>query len=112
MEEPPSARSLVGGRSSQSANTMEQPPSARSLVAGRSPHFTNVTEQPSSARSTTAIHPHLRVKTVPMVPYAVPISLRPPNSAIQAEAPIDNRRDKRYISSCLTSDQGICFCSF
>ncbi|KAL6324403.1 hypothetical protein AAG906_013007 [Vitis piasezkii] len=95
IEQPSSGHSAGAGRSSQSSNTIEQPPSARSLVAGRSSHFTNVIEQPPSARSTTVGRPHLGVKTVPMVPSAVPILLRPPNSAIQAEAPVDNRRDKR-----------------
>ncbi|KAA8545022.1 hypothetical protein F0562_019761 [Nyssa sinensis] len=52
-------------------------------------------EQPPSARSTSAGRPNLGVKTVPMVPPSVPISLRTSASAIPAEGLLEPRKDKR-----------------
>ncbi|XP_059654479.1 coiled-coil domain-containing protein SCD2-like [Cornus florida] len=95
--QPPSARSAIAGRSYQSSNYVEQaqPLSAWSNSAARSSPAANLTEQPLSARSTSAGRPNLGVKTVPMVPSSIPISLRPTASAAPAEVPVDNRRDKR-----------------
>ncbi|KAI3408227.1 uncharacterized protein J3R85_020400, partial [Psidium guajava] len=110
-------RSVAAGRLPQSANT-EQPLSARistptqslhstaaeqshparSVVVGRSSLSANP-EQPPSARSTSGSRPYLGVKTVPLVPASVPISLKPPSSsAILTETPIEHRRDKSRMS--------------
>ncbi|KAL5712826.1 hypothetical protein ACHQM5_014955 [Ranunculus cassubicifolius] len=78
-------------------NNMEQPTSARSTYSTRP-----TLEQPTSARSTSSTRPALAVKTVPMVPPTVPISLRPPSTTpletpreVRRETPKDSRRDKR-----------------
>ncbi|XP_048129341.1 coiled-coil domain-containing protein SCD2 isoform X2 [Rhodamnia argentea] len=109
-------RSVVVGRLPQSANT-EQPLSARistptqslhsaaveqshptrSVVVGRSSLSANP-EQPPSARSTSGSRPYLGVKTVPLVPASVPISLKPPSAAILTETPVEHRRDKSRMS--------------
>ncbi|KAK3023682.1 hypothetical protein RJ639_043563 [Escallonia herrerae] len=96
MELPSSVRSSFINRSSF-GNSVEQgqPPSARSNAAGRQSQSANFMEQPRSARSTSAGRPNLGVKTVPLVPPSVPLSLRPAASGIPGEAQQDNRRDKR-----------------
>ncbi|KAL3728193.1 hypothetical protein ACJRO7_032871 [Eucalyptus globulus] len=107
------SRTVVVGRSPQSANT-EQPslahispptqsyhsvaaeqshPTRSVVVACRSSQSTNP-EQPPSARSTSGSRPFLGVKTVTMVPASVPISLKPSYSAIPTETPVEHRRDK------------------
>ncbi|CAK9152187.1 unnamed protein product [Ilex paraguariensis] len=97
-ERPPSARSVVAGHSPQyfsNSVEQEQPSSARSYSAGGSAQSTNATEQPSSAHSTSASRPNLGIKTVPMVPPSVPLSLKPAASGIPVEAQPDHRKDKR-----------------
>ncbi|XP_030467068.1 coiled-coil domain-containing protein SCD2-like isoform X1 [Syzygium oleosum] len=110
-------RSVVVGRLPQSANT-EQPSLAhistptqsfhsaaaaeqshptRSVVVGRSSQSANP-EQPPSARSTSGGRSYLGIKTVPMVPASVPISLKPSSSAIPTETPVEHRRDKSRMS--------------
>lgn len=111
-------RSVVVGRLPQSANTeqqslphmstptqsfhssaaAEQSHPTRSVVVGRSSQSANP-EQPPSARSTSGGRSYLGVKTVPMVPASVPISLKPPSSAIPTETPVEHRRDKRYYTN-------------
>lgn len=94
-EQPSSARSTL--RSSQSNNSLEQPSSAGSSIAARS---SQSIEQPPSARSYQVPRSHLGVKTVPMVPSAVPISLKPTGSSIQQEAHSEVRKDKRSLKAC------------
>ncbi|XP_057961035.1 coiled-coil domain-containing protein SCD2-like [Malania oleifera] len=94
VEQPSSARSTTTSRLSQSTSSIEQPPSARS--AGRSYQSINSLEQTPSVRSTPVNRSYLGVKTVPMVPPSVPLSLRPAASAVPGEILGDNRRDKRF----------------
>ncbi|KAF8017924.1 hypothetical protein BT93_H2975 [Corymbia citriodora subsp. variegata] len=115
QSQPP--RSVVAGRLPQSANT-EQPslhhisiptqafnstaaeqsqPTRSVVVGGRSPLSVNP-EQPPSARSTSGSRSYLGVKTVPIVPASVPISLKPTSSAIPTGTPVEHRRDKSRIS--------------
>uniref|UniRef100_A0A0D3CMP8 Coiled-coil domain-containing protein SCD2 n=1 Tax=Brassica oleracea var. oleracea TaxID=109376 RepID=A0A0D3CMP8_BRAOL len=68
----PSARSAFSNKSSQSLNTMDQPPSARSSFSGRP------------------------IRTVPLMPSAVPISLKPVTPAFQSDTPTNLRKDKRF----------------
>ncbi|KAL3537923.1 hypothetical protein ACH5RR_001289, partial [Cinchona calisaya] len=94
-EQIPSSHSVVAGRSSQSTSPAEevQPQSASShLAAGRTSQ-SNTVEQPLSARSHS--RPNLAVKTVPMVPPVVPISLRSTASTTPIEIQPDNRKDKK-----------------
>ncbi|KAF5453924.1 hypothetical protein F2P56_023634 [Juglans regia] len=95
VEQTSSARSTSDSRPYQSTNSLEKPLPIRSTITGRSSQPTNSIEQPPSAHSTSAARPLLGVKTVPLVPSSVPISLRPATFAIPSESPIDNRRGKR-----------------
>ncbi|PIN07548.1 hypothetical protein CDL12_19884 [Handroanthus impetiginosus] len=97
VETPPSIHSSVAGRSSQSIDSIEeaQSPTARSNAAGRSPSYVSSTEQPSSARFGSLGRPNLRVKTVPMVPPSVPLSIKPVASGIPPESQSDKNKDKR-----------------
>ncbi|KAL9450671.1 hypothetical protein AB3S75_012407 [Citrus x aurantiifolia] len=102
-EELPSAHSASGARSSLSVNSMDQQsPAPLNLVerppystgAGRPSQSTDCMEQPSSARSTSSVNSNSRVKTVAMLPSAVPISLRP-SSATPSEVSVENLRERR-----------------
>ncbi|CAN7051819.1 unnamed protein product [Brassica oleracea var. botrytis] len=75
----PSARSAFSNKSSQSLNTMDQPPSARSSFSGRP------------------------IRTVPLMPSAVPISLKPVTPAFQSDTPTNLRKDKSRFSIDLGS---------
>ncbi|KAF2545274.1 hypothetical protein F2Q70_00023992 [Brassica cretica] len=68
----PSARSAFSNKSSQSLNAMDQPPSARSSFSGRP------------------------IRTVPLMPSSVPISLKPVTPAFQSDTPTNLRKDKRF----------------
>ncbi|VVA96516.1 unnamed protein product [Arabis nemorensis] len=72
LDQPPSARSVISNKSSQSLSTMDQPPSARSSFSGRP------------------------IRTVPLMPSSVPISLKPVTPAFQSETPTNLRKDKRF----------------
>lgn len=96
VEQIMSSHSVVAGRSSQSPSIVEevQPPSASShLAAGRTPQ-SNVVEQSPSARSRSHPQPQA-IKTVPMVPPVVPLSLRSTASTIPAEVQSNYPKDKR-----------------
>ncbi|ESQ49574.1 hypothetical protein EUTSA_v10020103mg [Eutrema salsugineum] len=69
MEQSPSARF---SKSSQSLSAMDQPPSARSSFSGRP------------------------IRTVPLMPSSVPISLKPVTPAFQSDTPTNLRKDKRF----------------
>ncbi|KAL9447535.1 hypothetical protein AB3S75_015078 [Citrus x aurantiifolia] len=91
----------AGGRAMRSPSPMsvrtnpEELPSVHSAsVAGRPSQSTDCMEQPSSARSTSSVNSNSRVKTVAMLPSAVPISLRP-SSATPSEASVENLRERR-----------------
>ena len=96
LEQIPSNYSVVAGRASQSASSVDeaQPPSASNNSAVSRTSLSNGVEQPLSARSHS--RPNLGVKTVPMVPPAVPLSLRSNVSTIPAEVQPDSHKDKRY----------------
>ncbi|XP_027109446.2 uncharacterized protein [Coffea arabica] len=95
LEQIPSNYSVVAGRASQSASSVDeaQPPSASNNSAVSRTSLSNGVEQPLSARSHS--RPNLGVKTVPMVPPAVPLSLRSNVSTIPAEVQPDSHKDKR-----------------
>lgn len=91
--QPSSARYRPSSHSkSESSEEASQPQSARSAV-GRSCSSISTLEQPSSARLVGK--PNLRVKTVPMVPSSVSLSLKPVGSGIQADNQPDKVRDKK-----------------
>ncbi|XP_022143147.1 coiled-coil domain-containing protein SCD2-like isoform X2 [Momordica charantia] len=92
-EQPMSARSTLGPRSSQSDATVEQPPISRTSTA-RS-QFANSIEQSPSARSTLSSRQNLGVKTVPLVPSSVPISLKPTLPVTPKESQFDTRTSLR-----------------
>ncbi|XP_071933231.1 uncharacterized protein [Coffea arabica] len=95
LEQIPSNYSVVSGRASQSASSVDeaQPPSASNNSAVSRTSLSNGVEQPLSARSHS--RPNLGVKTVPMVPPAVPLSLRSNVSAVPAEVQPESHKDKR-----------------
>ncbi|KAL5566991.1 hypothetical protein UlMin_030155 [Ulmus minor] len=62
-------------------------------MRSRSPMPTTSIEQPPSARSLLVSRPHLGIKTVPIIPATVPISLKPPSTAVPSEG--HAARDKR-----------------
>ncbi|KAF8107677.1 hypothetical protein N665_0118s0043 [Sinapis alba] len=72
VDQSPSARSGFSNKSTQSLNAMDQPPSARSSFSGRP------------------------IRTVPLMPSSVPISLKPVTPAFQSETPTNLRKDKRF----------------
>ncbi|KAL7087403.1 hypothetical protein ACP275_13G066600 [Erythranthe tilingii] len=79
-------------RSTQHADPTEElqsPQHARSSASGRSPSFS---EQPSSARFGSVGRPNLKVKTVAIVPPAVPLSIKP---VLSADSLQEKTRDKR-----------------
>lgn len=97
FEQPISARSTISTRPSPANNSIEQPTSARSAAAIRTSQSTAPIEQPPSApRSPLVSRPHLGIRTVPIVPAGVPLSVKPTSTAVQSEVNLDTRRDKRY----------------
>lgn len=94
-EQPASAHSRSGNRSSILVQAVEQSSSAHSASSVRSHLPVNSVEQPPSARSSFSGCPNLGVKTVPMVPPIIPITLKPPSTVVPAEVLFDNRREKR-----------------
>lgn len=80
-------------QSSAPLNLVER--TSYSKVAGRPSQSADSIEQPSSARSTSSVNSNSRVKTVTMLPSAVPISLRP-SSVTPSEVSTENWRDRRY----------------
>ncbi|XP_052192651.1 coiled-coil domain-containing protein SCD2-like [Diospyros lotus] len=98
LEQPPSARSALPTRSSQSANSVEQlqPPSARSVSATRSSQSANLVEQvqPPSARSVSAIRSSQSANLVEQVqpPSARSVSaIRSSQSTNNMEQPLSAR---------------------
>ncbi|KAJ0237048.1 hypothetical protein HA466_0249730 [Hirschfeldia incana] len=79
----PSARSGFSNKSSQSLNAMDQPPSARSSFSGRP------------------------IRTVPLMPSSVPISLKPVTPAFQSDTPTNLRKDKSRFSMDLGSSSNL-----
>ncbi|KAM6577536.1 hypothetical protein CsatB_029373 [Cannabis sativa] len=81
---------------SQQSYYHEQPSSARSTIANR-PSLPSPTDQhqqqPPSARSSLVTRPHLGIKTVPMVPPSVPLSIKPSTSSTSSD--VNFGRDKR-----------------
>ncbi|KAG6397877.1 hypothetical protein SASPL_139327 [Salvia splendens] len=75
VEPSPSLNYSIPGRSSNQMNSSEEPP------------------QPSSAR--VVGRPNLRVKTVPMVPSSVSLSLKRVSSVHPADSQLDKVKDKR-----------------
>ncbi|GLT87397.1 hypothetical protein SLE2022_054830 [Rubroshorea leprosula] len=95
QEQPPSTHSVSSALLSLSVNSVQQPSLEHSTSADQN---SNSVEQPLSARSTSygqQYHPNLKVKTVPMVPASVPISLKPTSSVNPSETRNDYQRDKR-----------------
>ncbi|KAI4370288.1 hypothetical protein MLD38_018655 [Melastoma candidum] len=112
---PQSIRSGSGIRTSVSAKPAEQPPSAhgrtsdynmvepslppvRPNISIRSSQASNM-EQPPSARSSLSGRPFPGVKSVPVMPASVPISLKPAPSSLPPDSPIENRLAERRLSS-------------
>ncbi|KAL3848649.1 hypothetical protein ACJIZ3_010531 [Penstemon smallii] len=106
VDQQPLSASIL--RPSQSTDSAEEThtPSDRLPTSGRSPSYIIHKEQPpsyiihkeqppSSASFASANRSSLRVKTVAMVPPAVPLSIKPAVSTIPAETPPDKSRDKR-----------------
>ncbi|XP_062084588.1 coiled-coil domain-containing protein SCD2-like [Humulus lupulus] len=96
-EQAQSAFSVTHIRSpSQQSYSHEQPSSARSTTANR-PSLPSPTDQqqqqPPSARSPLVTRPHLGIKTVPMVPPSVPLSIKPLSSSTSPD--VNFGRDKR-----------------
>ncbi|XP_060667818.1 coiled-coil domain-containing protein SCD2 [Ziziphus jujuba] len=99
IEQPTSARSSImsNARLSQpNSATIEQPSSARSSMSIRTSQAATSVEQPPSApRSPLVTRPHLGIRTVPIVPAVVPLSVKPTASAVPNEVNAEIRRDKR-----------------
>ncbi|CAH2055069.1 unnamed protein product [Thlaspi arvense] len=80
VEQSPSFRTAaVSSKSSQSLSAMDQPPSARSSFSGRP------------------------IRTVPLLPSSVSISLKPVTPAFQSDTPTNFRKDKSRFSMDLGS---------
>ncbi|XWS57848.1 hypothetical protein CRYUN_Cryun09bG0208900 [Craigia yunnanensis] len=94
VEQPMSPYSTSAGQPSLQSS-IQQPQSTQASTAGRSSPITSSMEQPLSARSAASDRQHLGVKTVPVVPSTVPMSLKPTSSVSKTEASTDSRRDKR-----------------
>nr|XP_048323983.1 coiled-coil domain-containing protein SCD2 isoform X2 [Ziziphus jujuba var. spinosa] len=100
IEQPTSARSSImsNARLSQpNSATIEQPSSARSssMSIRTSQAATSVEQPPSAPRSPLVTRPHLGIRTVPIVPAVVPLSVKPTASAVPNEVNAEIRRDKR-----------------
>ncbi|EOA32988.1 hypothetical protein CARUB_v10016318mg [Capsella rubella] len=88
----PSAISTLTSHPSQTTNQVEQSASARSLISNKSSQSLSATDQPPSARSSFSGRP---IRTVPLMPSSVPISLKPVTPAFQSDTPTNLRKDKR-----------------
>ncbi|CAL9219643.1 unnamed protein product [Arabidopsis halleri] len=80
---------------SQTTNQVEQSPSARSAVSNKSSQSLSAMDQPPSARSSFSGRP---IRTVPLMPSSVPISLKPVTPAFQSDTPTNLRKDKSRFS--------------
>ncbi|KAG7619811.1 hypothetical protein ISN44_As04g008180 [Arabidopsis suecica] len=78
---------------SQTTNQVEQSPSARSAISNKSSQSLSAMDQPPSARSSFNGRP---IRTVPLMPSSVPISLKPVTPAFQSNTPTNLRKDKRF----------------
>ncbi|KAL1211672.1 Coiled-coil domain-containing protein SCD2 [Cardamine amara subsp. amara] len=85
--------STLTGHPSQTTNLVEQSPSARSAVSNKSSQSLSAMDQPPSARSSFSGRP---IRTVPLMPSSVPISLKPVTPAFQSDTPTKLRKDKRF----------------
>ncbi|XP_050940734.1 coiled-coil domain-containing protein SCD2 isoform X3 [Cucumis melo] len=90
-----SGRSTLGFRPAHSDNNVEQPPITRTSTTGRSSQLGNSIEQTPSTRSTSISRPNLGVKTVPLVPSSVSISLKPTLPVTPKEGQSDTRTSLR-----------------
>ncbi|CAN8260401.1 unnamed protein product [Cochlearia groenlandica] len=89
-----SAPSALTGHPSLTTNQVEQSPSFRSSnVSNKSSPSLSAMDQPPSARSSFSGRP---IRTVPLMPSSVPISLKPVTPAFQTETPTNIRKDKRF----------------
>lgn len=91
FEQPVSARSTTSTRPSPANNSIEQPTSARTSIAIRTSQSTTSSEQPPSARSPLVGRPHLGIRTAPIVPAGVSLSVKPTSTEVN----LDTRKDKR-----------------
>ncbi|XP_010464000.1 PREDICTED: coiled-coil domain-containing protein SCD2-like isoform X2 [Camelina sativa] len=89
----PSAISTLTSHPSQTTNQVEQSASARSVVSNKSSQSLSALDQPPSARSSFSGRP---IRTVPLMPSTVPISLKPVTPAFQSDTPTNLRKDKRF----------------
>ncbi|CAE5966167.1 unnamed protein product [Arabidopsis arenosa] len=80
---------------SQTTNQVEQSPSARSAFSNKSSQSLSSMDQPPSARSSFSGRP---IRTVPLMPSSVPISLKPVTPAFQSDTPTNLRKDKSRFS--------------
>ncbi|CAB77988.1 hypothetical protein [Arabidopsis thaliana] len=78
---------------SQTTNQVEQSPSARSAISNKSSQSLSAMDQPPSARSSFNGRP---IRTAPLMPSSVPISLKPVTPAFQSNTPTNLRKDKRF----------------
>ncbi|TYK18382.1 coiled-coil domain-containing protein SCD2 isoform X2 [Cucumis melo var. makuwa] len=95
IEQSLSGRSTLGFRPAHSDNNVEQPPITRTSTTGRSSQLGNSIEQTPSTRSTSISRPNLGVKTVPLVPSSVSISLKPTLPVTPKEGQSDTRTSLR-----------------
>lgn len=107
VEQPTSARSSIMSHTrpshSHSSVTIEQPTSARSSMSIRtSQAATSVEQLPSAPRSPLVTRPHLGIRTVPIVPAGVPLSVKSASSVVPNEVNAEIRRDKRYLEKLHT----------
>lgn len=98
MDQSQSTRSSFSSRSSQAPTSGEQdqPLSACSGSGVRASASSASLEQPSSARATLSTRPSLGVKTAPIIPPSVSLSLGPTHSGIPGENQSPSRKDRRY----------------
>ncbi|XP_010421737.1 PREDICTED: coiled-coil domain-containing protein SCD2-like isoform X2 [Camelina sativa] len=89
----PSAISTLTSHPSQTTNQVEQSASARSVVSNKSSQSLSALDQPPSALSSFSGRP---IRTVPLMPSSVPISLKPVTPAFQSDTPTNLRKDKRF----------------
>ncbi|CAD5327341.1 unnamed protein product [Arabidopsis thaliana] len=78
---------------SQTTNQVEQSPSARSAISNKSSQSLSAMDQPPSARSSFNGRP---IRTAPLMPSSVPISLKQVTPAFQSNTPTNLRKDKRF----------------
>ncbi|XP_042023320.1 coiled-coil domain-containing protein SCD2-like [Salvia splendens] len=75
---------------------VEPSPSLNYSIPGRSSNHMNSSEEPPQPLSARVVgRPNLRVKTVPMVPSSVSLSLKRVSSVNPADSQLDKVRDKR-----------------